>query len=107
MANTDQEFRNLLLESVDEALSILGETSKDAVFFFIKEKFGLRKEEIPQNLENFSNALRIIFGDTGCFFLEEQILNRLYTRLGLIYTKRPKQRFSECISIVYELIHRE
>jgi len=107
MASTNREFRNLLLEAVDEALSILGETSKSAIFFFIKEKFGLRKEAIPHNLEEFSNALRTIFGDTGCFFLEEQILNRLYARLGLIYQKRPNQNFSECIRTVYELLHRE
>jgi len=107
MANIDREFRSLLLEAVDEALSMLGETSREAIFFFIEEKFGLRKEEIPQNLEEFSNALRMIFGDVGCYFLEEQILNRLYARLGLVYSKRPKRKFSECISVVYNIIHRE
>lgn len=105
MATDDREFRNLLLEAVDEALSILGETSKDAIFFFIKEKFGLGKEEIPQNLEKFSNALRMMFGDTGCFFLEEQILNRLYTRLGIIHQRRPNQKFSACIRTAYDLLH--
>jgi len=107
MANYDREFKSLLLGAIDEALNMLGETSKEAIFFFIEEKFGLKKEEIPRNMEEFSNALRMIFGDVGCYFIEEQILNRLYARLGLVYSRRPEKKFSECIKAVYNIIRRE
>lgn len=107
MADNRREFSNLLLEAVEEALSILGETARDAIFFFIKEEFNLRREEIPRNPEKFSNALKAIFGDAGCFLLEEQILYRLYARLGLTYHGRLRRSFSECISIAYELFHKE
>ena len=43
MADNRREFSNLLLEAVEEALSILGETARDAIFFFIKEEFNLRR----------------------------------------------------------------
>jgi hypothetical protein len=66
------EFDRLLLEAVDEGLCILGESSKQAIYFHLERNFGIKKDEIPSKLEAFSGALEQIFG-FGANFIEISI----------------------------------
>ena len=76
-----QEFNRLLLEAVDEGLSMLGESSKQAIYFHLEKRFDIKKQEIPNKIEVFANAIEKIFG-LGANFLEILIMKRLYERLG-------------------------
>jgi len=75
------DFDKLLLEAVDEGLSSLGESAKQAVYFHLEKGFDIEKEEIPSKIENFVNAFENIFG-LGANFLEIQIMRRLYEKVG-------------------------
>lgn len=76
-----ESFEEILLEAVDEALSSLGESSKEAIYFHIKKRFKIKKHEIPSNIEAFAQAIEKIFG-LGASFLEILIMKRLYERVG-------------------------
>lgn len=75
-----QEFNRLLLEAVDEGLSMLGESSKQAIYFHLEKRFDIKKQEIPHKIEVFANAIEKIFG-LGANFLEILIMKRLYEKL--------------------------
>jgi len=74
-------FERLLLEAVDEGLSSLGESSKQAVYFHLKIGFNLKRHEIPYKIEDFADAIEKIFG-LGASFLEILIMKRLYEKVG-------------------------
>jgi hypothetical protein len=76
-----QEFNRLLLEAVDEGLSTLGESSKQAIYFHLEKRFDIKKQEIPEKIEVFASAIEKIFG-LGANFLEILIMKRLYEKLG-------------------------
>lgn len=76
-----QEFNRLLLEAVDEGLSMLGESSKQAIYFHLEKRFDIKKQEIPNKIEVFADAIEKIFG-LGANFLEILIMKRLYEKLG-------------------------
>jgi len=75
------DFEKLLLEAVDEGLSSLGESSKRAIYFYLKIGFNLKKHEIPYKIEDFADAIEKIFG-LGANFLEVLIMKRLYEKVG-------------------------
>jgi hypothetical protein len=75
------DFDQLLLEAIDEGLSTLGESSKQAIYFHLEKSFNIRKEEIPEKIEVFAYAVEKIFG-FGANFLEILIMKRLYEKLG-------------------------
>lgn len=75
------DFERLLLEAVDEGLSSLGESSKQAIYFHLKVGFNLKRHEIPYKIEDFANAIEKIFG-LGANFLEILIMKRLYEKVG-------------------------
>ncbi|MGQ9624276.1 MAG: hypothetical protein ACUVT9_02780 [Candidatus Bathycorpusculaceae bacterium] len=77
-----KEFQKTLLTAIDEGLSSLGESPKQAIIFHLENSFKLRKEEIPANLTEFSKALEKIFGE-GAKYLEKLIVKRLYEKFGL------------------------
>lgn len=80
----DRNFEKILLEAVDEGLSSLGDSPKYAVYFYLKKEFKLDKRDIPQKIEEFTDAIERIFG-LGAKFLEILIMKRLYEKVGHIF----------------------
>jgi hypothetical protein len=76
-----QDFEKLLLEAIDEGLSSLGESSKQAIYYHLEKSFNLKKQEIPYSIEAFTGAIEKIFG-LGANFLEILIMKRLYEKMG-------------------------
>ena len=75
------EFDALLLEAVDEGLSSVGDSSKQAIYFHLEKTFRIEKEEIPLKIEDFAEAIEKIFG-LGANFLEILIMKHLYNKIG-------------------------
>jgi nitrogenase molybdenum-iron protein alpha/beta subunit len=71
-----RDFESLLLEAVDEGLSSLGESSKQAIYYHLEKSFNIKKQEIPTNVKVFARALGKIFGP-GADFIETLIVTRL------------------------------
>lgn len=71
-----RDFESLLLEAVDEGLSSLGESSKQAIYYHLEKSFNIKKQEIPTNVKVFAGALGKIFGP-GADFIETLIVTRL------------------------------
>ena len=82
-------FEELLLEAVDEELSSLGESVKQAVYHNLKKTFKIDKHSIPHNIDQFATAVEKIFGD-GAKLIEIQIMKRLYEKVGHNVEYSPK-----------------
>jgi len=55
------EFEKLLVEAIDESLSSLGESPKQAILFHLENTFNIKKQEIPDQIASFDVALQKIF----------------------------------------------
>jgi hypothetical protein len=73
-------FEKLLLEAVDDGLSSLGDSAKQAIYFHLENKFKIEKNEIPYRLEDFRDGLEKIFG-LGTRFIEILIMKQLYGKI--------------------------
>ena len=62
LATKSREFDKLLLSAIDEALTSLGESVKQSIYFHIENKFCVARNEIPENLVEFQGGLEKIFG---------------------------------------------
>lgn len=82
-----RDFEKLLLQAVDEGLSSLGESSRQAIYFHLKKNFNIKKEEIPNKIGNFADAIEKIFG-SGADFLEILIMKSLHDKVGGIFELR-------------------
>jgi len=89
-------FSKLLLAAVDESLSSLGDSSKQAIFFHLESSFKIKRENIPTNLTEFSKALEGIFGP-GATYLEKMIAKHLHEKLGLGFEDIESVDFPECV----------
>jgi hypothetical protein len=74
-------FDKLLLGVIDEALSSLGESVRQAIFFHIENEFSVNRNEIPRNLRAFQEGLEKIFG-AGARFIEVLIIKNLHAMTG-------------------------
>jgi hypothetical protein len=92
-------FSKILLSAVEESLSSLGDSPKQAIFFHLEESFKITKEKIPANLTEFTKALEGIFGP-GASYLEKLIVKRLHQKLGLRFENGEPMDFLECVENV-------
>lgn len=85
-----RDFDKLLLEAIDEGLSSIGESSKQAIYFHLEKSFNVKKHEIPYKIEDFARAIEKIFG-LGADFLEILIMKNPYEKVGrTVHLLEPK-----------------
>ena len=100
--NKTISFEEVLLESIDEALSLLGESAKQAIHFHLEKVFNINWLNIPYRIEDFAQALEKIFGE-GAKILEIQIMKLLFKKVGCNFKQYPKQKnltFTEYLAAV-------
>ena len=78
--HSGKKFEQILLSSIDEAFSTLGESAKMSIYSHLEDLFKIRKQEIPSRLSDFSNALEQIFG-LGARHLEILFMKNLHAKL--------------------------
>jgi len=78
------EFDSILLEAIDEALSILGEEPKSALYRHLEKLLNLPRIEIPSRIPEFSKAIQNLFG-LGSEFLEILIMKSLHSKVAVVW----------------------
>lgn len=87
-----RDFEKVLLEAIDEALSTLGESAKQAIYFHLDRSFNIKKEEIPSRIMAFTQAIENIFG-VGANFVEILIMKKLYGKVGEAFNWNESEGF--------------
>ena len=82
MKSLQESFDALLLEAIDEGLCSLGEPMKNHLYIILENSFGIKKHEIPKEIEVFSNTLHRLFGWGACR-LEIKFMERLYSKIKI------------------------
>jgi hypothetical protein len=99
------KFEKLLVEAIDESLSSLGESPKQAILFHLENTFNIKKQEISNKIEGFDDALKKTFG-LGADFLEALILKKLGEKADLVFKGLPPEEvgFTETIVAVKRIM---
>jgi hypothetical protein len=73
-------FEELLLSSIDETFSLLGDLCKKALYFHLEKKFHFTKKDIPYKIDEFTNAIENVFG-VSAKIIKIQILKNLHKKV--------------------------
>ena len=85
----DQEkFDHFLSEAIDETLSSMGELVKNTVYQCLQNDFCIEKDEIPGQIDEFSDIIHKIFG-LGAIQLEIKFIKNLNSKIK-INIQRPQ-----------------
>jgi len=98
--NKTTSFEEVLLEAIDEGLSMLRESPKQAIYYHLEKTFKMNRLDIPYRIEEFTDAVEKIFG-SGAKILEIQIMKCLFKKVGYTFKHYPKQKnltFTEYIA---------
>jgi len=88
------DIQTLIEECVDSAFKELGQSVGKAIYFNLEKNFGIRKEDIPNQPEAFSEALHSIFG-TGAKVIERIIVKEIQEKFRL--RLKPETGFVEAV----------
>ena len=96
------DFEELLMEAIDEGLSLLGESSKQLVYFYLEKNFKINRLDIPYRIDEFIDAIERIFGN-GAKILKIQMMKCLFKQVGYAIKHYSDQRnliFREYITAI-------
>ncbi len=100
-----EDFDRMLNDSVDDAMSQLGETVKRTLSFYFERCFNLKTEEIPRKPQEFDSAVNALLG-SGATPLKTAILRNLSAKIDINVTmliKSSEERFPESVNRAQEL----
>jgi len=89
-------FPQLLLESIDEGLSVLGNEPREAVYQFLRTICSLPREDIPDHVPEFAAGLKRALGGASKV-IERLILRRLFEKTGSSFRDVPDTDFNEYV----------
>jgi hypothetical protein len=96
-SNVSREFNQLILEAIDDALSVLGdEPVKSSFYYHLEKRANIEHHEIPNKLEDFHEALTGLFYD-GAVILERRICRSLYAKLHFELPRDNGCTLKECV----------
>lgn len=98
-----QKFEAALLEAVDFAFNSLEKSCRQALYFHLETNFHISRTEIPDKVEEFDTALRLIF-KSGAVFLERLILERLCESFEIKFKEKNPPNLVEAISKVRGMV---
>jgi hypothetical protein len=91
-----QSFNELLLDCIDEGLSILGNEPKLAVYQYLSSIHALDREEIPEKVDEFSAGMRKALGSASKV-IERLILKKLFQKLGTNFRETANLEFIDYV----------
>jgi hypothetical protein len=94
---SQDRFNKILLEAVDFAFDSLGKSCNQALYFHLETSFHVRREEIPNKIQFFDRALKLIF-KSGSVFLEKLILKKMCEELNVEFEEKETFDYVEAIA---------
>ena len=81
--NAKEKFDKLLLKIIDEELRhIFGEAATTIIYNHLERNHSLKREEIPEKLEDFIRGLEEFLG-SGAQVIQKMTLQKLYSCSGV------------------------
>jgi len=78
--SAQKKFNEYLIESIDDALTSLGEPVKNTVYFQLENNFNITKNKIPDQIDEFTGIMHKIFG-LGASRLEIKFMKNLHSKI--------------------------
>ena len=88
----------IVLKAIDEGLHSLGESSKQALWYYLETEFKLDRNRIHEDLTDFQNILKQFFG-SGYTFLDALFCQCLEELADEKFDN--KASFVECVNHLY------
>lgn len=92
-----QPFELLLLECIDEGLSVLGNEPRQALYQYLLTMCSLPREEIPNRVADFAGGLRKSLGGASKV-IERMILRKLFQKTGSSFRETTDTEFPEYVA---------
>jgi len=98
MSEKKKKLNKLIVNTVDEELKkIFGETATLVIYGYLENNLSLKRENIPEKIELFSQGLDKFFG-SGAYMLEKMILTNLYSSFGFNYQEKKGYTFVDYVT---------
>jgi len=95
-----KKFDKLLAKAVDEAMKeIFGETGAKIIYDSLEHDHSLKREDIPERLEDFERGLEKILS-SGAWVMVRKVLTNLYSNFGLEYRNKENYSFANHVGIL-------
>lgn len=87
-----------LIESIDAVLSALGTSTRGSIQLYLRKKYSISMEEIPQRIDEFLQALQALFG-YGARVIEKLVIARLVETKEISIAEARGRNLAEIVTL--------
>ena len=92
---TKNQLDMKIIDAIDESLASFGESVKPGVYLQLENSYNVKKQDIPNRIEEFATAIEAIFG-IGARLIEMKIIETLYSSAkGFMYIPKSEDLMFE------------
>lgn len=91
-----ESFSQVLLDCVDEGLSVLGNEPRQAVYQYLATIHSLDREQIPDKVDEFAAGLKRALGGASRV-IERLILKKLFQKIGSTFRETADFEFADYV----------
>lgn len=96
MSVKNQSFAQVLLECIDQSLSVLGNEPSIAMYQFLSTICSLPKNEIPDRIREFDAGISKALGGASKV-IERMILRKLFGKLSFVFRESQGLDFADYV----------
>lgn len=96
MTSVSKLFGQIVLEAIDESLSVLGDEPRRAVYQYLATIQSLQREDIPEKLEDFSQGMKKALGGASSV-LQKVMLKKLFQKIGSTFKEAQEFDFVDYV----------
>ena len=95
---SQDKFQVAIMEAIDETLASFSNVDKQEIYTCLENAFKIKKQEIPYKFEEFTDAIKQVFG-VGAKLIEIRTIEMLHKRFPdfMFYPKKSDVFFKEYV----------
>jgi hypothetical protein len=95
--------RDILIQAVERGLSVLGDNVAQVIFYYLKKRFCMARNDIVERPDKLADALEVMLGSSKAT-VERIIVNSICTAVGMDPQTMNPPTLSHCIRMAEKVL---
>jgi len=103
-----RSFNEIVCQAIDKTLEdLLGSNVVDVVYAYLRDRFGVDRNELPYRIDTVTSVLETVFGVKAARVIERRVAKNLFDRILLPFNEDQGATLEDFLNVAKETVSRD
>ena len=103
-----RSFNEIVCQAIDKTLEdLLGSNVVDVVYAYLRDRFGVDRNELPYRIDTVTSVLETVFGVKAARVIERRVAKNLFDRILLPFNEDQGVTLEDFLNVAKETVSRD